>query len=272
MKNWKLSEPEEFWFTASDGVKVQGWIVKPLEFKKGEKYPIILQIHGGPWSAYGNQLMAAEHEFQLLATNGYVVVYTNPRASTGYGEEFASLISGHWGERDYLDMMEAVDYVIEKYPFVDAERLGVAGGSYGGFATNWIVGHTDRFKAAVTMRSISNWESFFGVSDIGTGTLPVHEVGFGKNPWDAREFYQEKSPITYVKNVKTPLLIIHSEQDWRCPMVEAEQLFIALKKMKKDVELVRFPDENHDLSRTGKPKHRIERLRHILRWFDKYLK
>ncbi len=272
LKKQRLTEPEEFWFTASDGVKVQGWIVRPYVFKEGEKYPTLIEIHGGPRSAYGYKLDAAEHEFQVLADHGYIVVYTNPRASIGYGEQFAGLVSGHWGERDYDDIMEATDYVIENYPFVDAKRVGVLGGSYGGFMTNWIVGHTDRYKAAVTQRSISNWYSFHGTSDIGWMTLPTHELINGKEPWDDLELCMEKSPITYVKNVKTPLLIIHSENDYRCPMEQGEQLFIALKKLGKTTEFVRFPDEPHGLSRTGKPKHRVERLQHIVRWFDRYLK
>ena len=271
LKELRLSAPEEFWFTASDGVKVQGWIVKPKGLKENKKYPMVLQIHGGPHSAYGFKLMPAEHEFQVLADHGFVVAYTNPRASTGYGESFAK-ITGHWGERDYQDMMEAVDYVIKTYPFVDPDRLGVAGGSYGGFMTNWVIGHTDRFKAAVTMRSISNWYSFHGSSDIGWMHLPTHELGWGKNPWDNLQVIMEKSPITYVKNIKTPLLILHSEEDYRCPMEQAEQLFIALKKLSRIVELVRTPSESHELSRAGKPKHRVERLQHIVRWFDTYLK
>ncbi len=272
MKKLRINEPEEFWFTASDGVEVQGWIVKPQGFEEGKKYPTLLEVHGGPRSAYGYKLDAAEHEFQVLADHGYVVVYTNPRASIGYGEQFAGLISGYWGERDYEDIMEVTDYVIENYPYVDPERFGVLGGSYGGFMTNWIVGHTDRYKAAVTQRSISNWYSFHGTSDIGWMTLPTHELINGKDPWDDLALCMEKSPITYVKNVKTPLLIIHSEADYRCPIEQGEQLFIALKKLGKTTEFVRFPDEPHGLSRTGKPKHRVERLQHIVRWFDRYLK
>ena len=271
LKKMRISEPEEFWFAASDGVRVQGWIVKPQGFRKGKKYPTLIEIHGGPRGAYGFKLDSAEHEFQVLADNGYVVVYTNPRASIGYGEQFAGLISGHWGERDYDDIMEATDHVIENYDYVDPERVGVLGGSYGGFMTNWIVGHTDRYKAAVTQRSISNWYSFHGTSDIGWITLPTHELVNGKDPWDDLELCMEKSPITYVKNMVTPLLIIHSENDYRCPMEQGEQLFIALKKLGRTVEFVRFPDEPHGLSRTGKPKHRVERLQHIIRWFDRYL-
>ncbi len=272
LRKLRLSEPEEFWFTASDGVRVQGWIVKPYNYNDGERYPTLVEIHGGPRGAYGFNLGAAEHEFQVLADHGYVVVYTNPRASIGYGEQFAGLISGHWGERDYDDIMEATDYVIENYPYIDPERLGVLGGSYGGFMTNWIVGHTDRYRAAVTMRSISNWYSFHGTSDIGWMTLPTHELVNGKDPWDDLDLVMEKSPITYVKDMVTPLLIIHSEEDHRCPMEQGEQLFIALKKLGRTTEFVRFPGEPHGLSRTGKPKHRLERLRHIVRWFDRHLK
>lgn len=268
MKDWKLSEPEEFWFESSDGVKVQGWIMKPLEFKEGEKYPTIIEVHGGPMGFYGYKL---NQSFQILARHGYAVIYTNPRMSVGYGERFAAECSGHYGEKDFSDIMEAVDFVVDKYPFIDADRLGELGHSYGGFMTNWIVGHTDRFKACVTMASISNWDSFHGVSDIGTYWVPW-QVGFGKNPWEARELHAEKSPITYVGNVTTPLLIMHPEKDYRCPLEQAEQLFVALKKMKKDVEFILFPDENHLLPASGKPSHRREWLRHILRWFDKYVK
>jgi dipeptidyl aminopeptidase/acylaminoacyl peptidase len=271
LKKLRLSEPEEFWFTASDGFKIQGWIVRPWEFDPKNKYPTVIQIHGGPRSAYGFKLTAAEHEFQVLADHGYVVVYTNPRASIGYGEDFAGLISGHWGERDYLDIIEAVDYIVDNYFFVDENKLGIAGGSYGGFMTNWIVGHTDIFKAAVTMRSISNWYSFHGTSDIGWRTLPTHELSWGKDPWDNLEQIMEKSPITYIKNIKTPLLIIHSESDYRCPMEQGEQLFAGLKKLGRVTEFIRFPDEPHGLSRMGKPKHRVERLQHIVRWFDRHL-
>ena len=269
LRRLKISEPEEFWFTASDGVKIQGWIIRPHDYVEGESYPTVLQVHGGPHSAYSFTLDPAVHEFQVLANHGYAVVYTNPRASVGFGEEFSRAVSGHWGERDYLDVMEAMDYVVETYPFVDGSRLGIAGGSYGGFMTNWVVGHTDRFKAAVTMRSISNWYSQWGTSDI---SFRGHAITWGKNPWDNVDEVLSKSPITYVKNVVTPLLIIHSENDYRCPMGQDELLFTALKKLGRTAEFVRFPDEPHGLSRTGKPRHRVERLQHIVRWFDRYLK
>lgn len=269
MKKLKISTSEEFWFTASDGVQVQGWIIKPHDYEPGKKYPTALEVHGGPRGAYNFNMGAAEHEFQVLAEHGYAIVCTNPRGSTGFGEEFSRLISGHWGDRDYKDCMEAVDYVIEKYDFVDPERLGVLGGSYGGWMTNWVVGHTDRFKAAVTMRSITNWYSMHGTSDIAYNE---HDIGWGKEPWKDPQLILEKSPITYIENINTPILIIHSENDFRCPIEQGEQLYMGLKKLGRTTEFVRFPDEFHGLSRNGQPKHRIERLQHILRWFDRYLK
>jgi len=268
MERWMISPPEEFWFTASDGVKVQGWIVKPHGYQPGAKYPMILEIHGGPHGAYGFKLGTAEHEFQLLAKNGYAVVYTNPRDSIGYGEEFAGVAEGTWGGRDFNDLMEAVDYVLENYDYIDGERLGVAGGSFGGFMTNWAVGHTDRFKAAVTMRSVCNWYSQVGYSDVSWG---YSGIGQYQEPWEIPEKYLKHSPITYADKMTTPLLIIHSEFDHRCPLPEGEQLYYALKRLKRDVEYIRFANNSHGLSRVGKPSHRIQRLRHILRWFDRYL-
>jgi len=269
MKKLNISEPEEFWFTAGDGVKVQGWIIRPHRYEAGEKYPTALEVHGGPRGAYTFNLGAAEHEFQVLAEHGYAVVYTNPRGSTGFGEEFSRRISGHWGDRDYLDCMEALDYVIENYDYVDPERLGILGGSYGGWMTNWALGHTDRFKAAVTMRSISNWYSMHGTSDIA---FNEHDISWGKEPWEDPELVLSKSPITYIEDIHTPLLIIHSENDFRCPIEQSEQLYVGLKKLGRTTEFIRFPDEFHGLSRSGQPKHRIERLQHILRWFDIHLK
>ena len=268
LKGANLSSPEEFWFTASDGVKIQGWIMKPTDFKEGQKYPTILEIHGGPYGAYG---YGFNHEFQVFASNGYVVVYTNPRGSLGYGEKFSSSETGHYGDRDYLDLMEAVDYVEKHFQFVDSRRLGVTGGSYGGFMTNWIVGHTDKFKAAIAERSVSNWHSSFGASDIGAMPWECYDVGLGKYTWDARELYFQRSPISYVKNVKTPLMITVGEEDWDCTMDQAEQMYVALKKLKKEVELITFPGERHGFSRVGKPSHRLVRFEHYLRWFNKYL-
>lgn len=258
-----LSAPEKFVFKASDGVDVEGWVMKPRAHR-GERVPAVIEIHGGPRTAYGHCFM---FEFQLLAANGFAVAFTNPRGSTAYGEKFAATIPKNYGDRDYKDIMEALEYLI-KARVVDGTRLGVAGGSYGGFMTNWIVGHTNRFKAAVTERSISNWYSFFGSSDIG---YFFAEEEVGGMPWENVQHYVENSPITYVRNVRLPVLIIHSEEDYRCPIEQGEQFFVALKKLRKEASLLRFPEENHELSRSGKPEHRIERLNQINNWFKKHL-
>jgi len=208
------------------------------------------------------------HEFHVLTAKGFVVIFSNPRGSDGYGEEFAD-IRGHYGERDYKDLIEVVDEAVKRFDFIDPERIGVTGGSYGGFMTNWIVGHTKRFKAAVTQRSISNWVSFFGTTDIGYYFAPDQ---IGGDPWSNTEGYWEKSPLKYAPNVETPLLIIHSMEDYRCWLPEALQFFTALKYLGKTVELALFPGENHDLSRGGKPKHRIKRLELIASWMERWLK
>lgn len=261
-----LSRPEEFRVKshADDQAEIHGWIMRPVGFQAGRKYPMVLEIHGGPHSAYANTYF---HEFQLLAAQGYVVLYTNPRGSQGYGEAFTKYTQGAWGEKDMPDLMAAVDYAIGQ-GYVDPNRLGVTGGSYGGYMTNWVIGHTDRFKAAVTQRCVSNLYSFYGTSDIG---FHFGEYEWGGIPWETREQYVRLSPITYVKEMKTPLLIIHSEQDYRCPIEQAEQLFVSLKKLRREVEFVRVPNESHGLSRGGQPKHRVERLKFILGWFERHL-
>jgi len=238
--------------------------MKPIGFKRGKKYPAVVQVHGGPRAQYGNTFF---HEFQLLAANGYVVFYANPRGSQGFGEAFADAITKDWGETDFKDVMAGVDY-LETKDYVDSKRIGVMGGSYGGYMTNWLVGHTDRFKAAVTQRSVTNLISFFGSSDIGYDDWRE----FGGHPWDNFDEYVRMSPITYAKDMKTPLLIIHSENDLRCPIEQAEQLFIALKVLGRKVEFLRFPEETHDLSRNGRPDRRIERLKRTIDWFDRHLR
>jgi dipeptidyl aminopeptidase/acylaminoacyl peptidase len=213
---------------------------------------------------YGNAFM---HEFQLMAARGYVVVYCNPRGSAGFEEEFTTITRTRWGESDMPDVMAAVDWAIGQ-GYIDENRLGVTGGSYGGYMTLWIIGHTDRFRAAVTQRCVSNLHSFYGTSDIG---YFFGEYQFGGNAWEQREHFMKYSPISYVAEMKTPLLIVHSEEDYRCPIEQAEQVFTSLKRLGREVEFVRIPGENHNLSRTGKPKHRIERLEYIVGWFDKHL-
>ncbi len=264
-RRFKLSRAEPFRFKASDGVEIDGWVMKPVDFKDGEKYPWILYIHGGPKTIFGASFM---EEFQLYVNKGYAVVFTNPRGSDGYSEEFAD-IRGRYGERDYQDLMEAVEYAVENLPFLDPDRVGVAGGSYGGFMTNWIVTHTDRFKAAVTMRSICNWISMYGTTDIGFYFV---EDQIGCIPWENPEKCIEKSPLFHVKNAKTPTLIIHSFEDYRCWLDQALEFFTALKMVGVETRMALFPKENHDLSRSGKPKHRVERLKEIVSWFDRWLK
>ncbi|WDQ34681.1 S9 family peptidase [Paenibacillus marchantiae] len=261
----QLSTPETFWFDSSDGLRLQGWMLKPAGMVEGVKVPTILEIHGGPHMMYGFTFM---HEFQILAAQGYAVVYINPRGGLGYGQQFVNACRGDYGGGDYRDLMEAMDYALSRYSFIDESRLGVTGGSYGGFMTNWIVGHTDRFKAAVTQRSISNWLSFYGVSDIG---FFFTEDQIGGNAWDDTEKLWKHSPLAYVGNVSTPLLILHGEQDLRCPIEQAEQLYVALKRRKQTTRFVRFPGANHELSRGGHPHLRVRRLEHIAGWFNKHL-
>lgn len=257
-----IAKQEYFTLEASDGAIIDCWI---LTKNRSKKLPTILYIHGGPKTSFGNAYL---HEFQTFASLGYAVLFANIRGSNGYSEDFADL-RGHYGERDYKDLLEVVEYAAQNYPFIDKDRMGVAGGSYGGFMTNWVVGHTDLFKAAVSDRSIASWESFFGTSDIGTYFTKDQ---IGTDPFEGRIDLERMSPITYVKNVKTPVLVVHSMEDYRCWMVEGLQFYTALKYLGKDTEMVLFPEENHDLSRIGKPRRRISRLNHYLRWFDKYLK
>ncbi|WAH36637.1 S9 family peptidase [Alicyclobacillus dauci] len=261
---YAVAEPEPFSVTSHDGWTIPGWVLRPADFDSNKKYPLVLEIHGGPHSSYGNTF---QHEFQLLAAHGYVVLYMNPRGSHGYGERFVQGCIGDWGGNDYQDLMAAVDEVI-KLPYIDSDLLFVTGGSYGGYMTNWIVGHTDRFRAAVTQRCISNIYSMYGTSDIGFWFNKA-ELG-GADLWDNEELIMERSPIRYANNVKTPTKIIHSEEDYRCPMEQGQQWFTALKRFSVDTEFVRFAGENHDLSRNGKPHNRIARLKHIVEWFEHY--
>jgi dipeptidyl aminopeptidase/acylaminoacyl peptidase len=260
------SKPERF-AVSNEGGTIEGWLMKPLNWKGGKKYPAILQIHGGPHSAYGATFF---HEFQILCAQGYAVVFCNPRGSAGYGQDFSKCIGKDWGGIDYRDVMAAWNFALKKYAWIDAKRTGVAGGSYGGYMTSWIVTHTNQFKAAVSMRALNNWYSFYGTSDIGH--FFASEWYVGGEPWNNAEEYLQHSPIAHVANCKTPTLILHSEKDFRCPIEQGEQFYIALKKLGVPTELVRFPDETHELSRSGKPKHRKERLERIVAWFKHYLK
>jgi len=260
-----LSAPERFRFTRA-GFELDVWVMRPAGFLAGQRYPTLVNIHGGPHAQYGHNFF---DEFQVYAGAGYAVVYANPRGSQGYGEAFTQAVVGDWGGGDYADVMGALDEAMARYPFIDPDRLGVLGGSYGGFLTSWIVGHSKRFKAACSERAVNCQYTMFGTSDIGH-SFNVVELG-GPMPWEDMARYIERSPLTYAKDVVTPLLIIHSEDDLRCPIEQGEQLFVALKKLRREVRFIRFPGENHEMSRSGKPRHRLERFRHILDWFGAYL-
>ena len=256
---------EPFEFTSSDGETVHGWAIKPVGFAERKKYPVLLEVHGGPEYMYAATFV---HEFQVLAGRGYGVVYTNPRGSKGYGEAFTSRIFADWGNQDAADCMAAID-MVSRWRWVDSARLGVLGGSYGGFMTAWLVGHTDRFRAAVAMRGCYNFSSFYGTSDIGPW---FGDYILGGPVYEREELYRARSPLTYARNIRTPLLLLHSEMDLRCPIEQAEQLFVQLRRMgKAEVELVRFPEESHNLSRSGRPDRRLERLQRIAKWFDRHL-
>lgn len=258
------NEPEEIWYTSFDGRKIQGWILKPPDFDSSRKYPFILQIHGGPHAAYGSTFT---HEFSWMAAKGYVVLYTNPRGSTSYGQEFANIIQHNYPGDDYKDLMAGVDEVLKR-GYVDEKRLGVTGGSGGGVLTNWTITQTTRFTAAVSQRSIADWAGFWYTADF---TL-FQPTWFKAAPWEDPADFAARSAITHIAKVMTPLMLIEGEADFRTPPADGgEQMFRALKYLKKPVVMVRFPDETHELSRSGKPWHRIERLRHIVGWFDKYL-
>lgn len=260
-----LSAPERLTFTTKEGITIEGWIIKPVDFEEGKKYPAILDIHGGPKTVYGEIFF---HEMQYWANEGYAVFFCNPRGSDGRGDEFAD-IRGKYGTIDYEDIMKFTDIVLERYPFIDEDRIGVTGGSYGGFMTNWIIGHTNRFKAAASQRSISNWVSKFGTTDIGYFFVEDQQAA---NPWSDVEKLWFHSPMKYADKVQTPTLFIHSDEDFRCWIAEAYQMFTSLKYHGVEARICIFKGENHELSRSGKPKHRIRRLKEITEWFNKYLK
>lgn len=260
-----ISKPIEVTFKLSDGGMIKGWVMKPSNYKEGKKYPAILDIHGGPKAAYGTVFC---NEMQYWASQGYAVLFCNPRGSDGKGNDFSN-IRGKYGTIDYDDIMKFTEIVLDKFNFIDKERLGVTGGSYGGFMTNWIIGHTDRFKAAASQRSISNWISKFCTTDIGYFFVEDQNLA---TPWDNQEKLWNHSPLKYADKVKTPTLFLHSDEDYRCWIAEGFQMFTALKFHGVESKLVMFRGENHELSRSGKPKHKIRRLKEITTWFDQHLK
>ncbi|HEY6836374.1 MAG TPA: S9 family peptidase [Gaiellaceae bacterium] len=268
--SWELAEPERFTATSADGSEVEAWIMRPLGFEEGRRYPLLLNVHGGPFAQYGNHFF---DEFQVYAGAGYAVLYCNPRGSSGYSEEWGRAIRGPveggpgWGSRDYEDVMAVLDEALERFDFIDADRLGVQGGSYGGFMTSWIVSHTDRFKAACSERSVNNFVLEGGSSDIGWAFKGI----VGEYWFRAPDAYLAISPSKYAENITTPLLVLHSEHDLRCPIGHGEDLFAILRVLKRDVELVIFPAEGHNLSRSGSPAHRVMRFETILDWFERKL-
>jgi dipeptidyl aminopeptidase/acylaminoacyl peptidase len=263
-KQIQFADVERFTYKSADDWDIDGFVVKPIGWQAGKKYPLILSIHGGPAGQYGVDWY---HEFQVYAAKGYAVLFTNPRGSTGYGQKFERGIVNEWGGKDYLDIMNGVDAALKKYPWIDQDRMGVTGGSYGGYATNWIVSHTDRFKAAVTLRSVSNFISDDGTRDGAYG----HTPDFGGDIFQKYELYWDRSPLKYAQNVKTPTLILHSDNDYRVPIEQGEQWFRALKHFGVTTEIVFFPRENHNLTRSGEPKHLVESLNWQLYWFDRFL-
>ena len=259
-----LTAPEELNYTSFDGKHIQSWVQKPPDFDPQKKYPLILDIHGGPHAAYG---WVFDHEFQWMAAKGYVVLYVNPRGSTSYGQEFGNIIQYHYPGDDYRDLMVGVDELLKR-GYVNQKKLGVTGGSGGGVLTDWTITHTDRFAAAVSQRDISNWASWWYTADF---TL-FQPNWFKAPPFEDSQDYNNRSAITFVKNIHTPVLFVLGESDYRTPQDSGgEQLFRALKYMKRPTAMVVFPRETHELSRSGEPWHRIERLEHIVGWFDKWM-
>lgn len=260
-----LADPEELAAVSADGTPVHAWVMRPPLASPSPKLPCLVNVHGGPHTQYGHSFF---DEFQVYAGAGYVVVYGNPRGSQGYGEAHANSIRGAWGTKDWQDVQAIAD-AAEALPYVDSSRIGIMGGSYGGYMTSWAVGHTKRFRAACSERAVNNLYSMVGSSDIGW-SFQVYEVG--GRPFDDPDRYLRMSPINYVREIETPLLIIHSENDLRCPIEQAEQLYVGLKLLRRKVEFVRFPEENHEMSRSGKPRHRLKRFEVILSWFGRQMR
>jgi acylaminoacyl-peptidase len=257
----ELGKVEEIWYKSSfDGLDIQGWIMKPPGFDKSKKYPLIIKIHGGPFSNYGNRFYL---EKQLMVAEGYVVLYVNPRGSTSYGEKFAQLIHHDYPGNDFYDLNSGVDAAIDK-GYIDKDRLYVTGGSGGGVLTCWMIGKTNRFRAAVTVYPVVNWYSFVLYSDIPW----TANYWFPGMPWDNVDIYESKNLLSVVKNVKTPTMVLTGEADYRTPMPDSEQYYAALKLLGVESVLVRVPDEPHGIS--VRPSHHISKINHIMGWINKF--
>ena len=259
-----VAEPKRM-VIQSRGLEIEGWVLEPKGYDSAKRYPAVLDIHGGPKTVYGSVFY---HEMQLWANRGYFVFFCNPKGSDGRGNAFMD-IRGAYGETDYENIMDFTDAVLREYPQIDPKRVAVTGGSYGGFMTNWIIGHTDRFACAASQRSIANWLSFYGVSDIG---FCFANDQCDANVFDSPEKMWAHSPLRYAGNVKTPTLFIHSDEDYRCPLAEGLQMYTALVDRGVPARLCCFHGENHELSRSGKPQHRVRRLKEITDWIEKYTK
>ena len=259
-----IKEPQHFTYAGVDGWPMDGWLLTPPDFDPKKKHPAILRIHGGPHSTYGDVF---NHYVDVLAARGYVVVWTNPRGSQGYGETFTGAVVADWGGKDSQDILLGLDHALAQ-GFIDPERVAVTGGSYGGFMTNWLITHTNRFCCAITEVCVSNLHAFFGTSDIGS---TWGEVEWGATPWDEPEKLLAHSPVMYAKNVTTPVLVTANEADHRCPVEQSEQFYTALRKLGKEATFLRFQGESHTMGSNGRPKPRMERLQRLTAWFDKYL-
>lgn len=264
VESHKISAPESFRYQSGNGYVMEGYVIKPADYEPGKKYPAVLEIHGGPKTASGTVFF---HEYQCLASDGYFVLYCNPRGSDGRGEAFAD-ITEVFGKDDFEDLLEFTDQAISRYPDIDEGKIGICGGSYGGFMCNWMVGHTDRYTAAVSQRSISNYLTKCLYTDIG---YYANRLQMGAYPWEDFRKVWSMSPLSGAAEAKTPLLLLQSDEDYRCWMGDALQMFSAVKRQGTDARLVLFHGENHELSRSGKPKNRITRLKELEEWFEKYL-
>ena len=261
-----IQETHEMIFTNPDGYEIQGWYILPVSYEEGKTYPLAFNIHGGPHAMWGPSAKTMFHEWQSHAARGYVVFYCNPRGSSGYGEKHKSDLHAAWGEVAYIDLMAGIEALLEK-GFVDESRMAVTGGSYGGYMTGWIVGHTDRFVCAVPQRGVYNLSSFYGTSDIPFLITGEYDV----EPWEDHDLLWKHSPLAYAHKVKTPTLIIHAENDFRVPIEQAEQFFAFIRRATDTpVEMWRYPRDGHELSRSGEPRHRVSRLTKMIDWFDKY--
>ena len=262
-----VQDTHELRFTSPSGQEIQGWYILPSDYESGKTHPLAFNIHGGPYFMWGPATASMWHEWQVHAASGYAVFFCNPRGSDGYGEAFRMALHADWGNIAHADLMAGVDAVIEK-GFVDTQRMAVTGGSYGGYMTAWIIGHSDRFAAAVAQRGVYNLVSFYGVTDIPLFLTDQYDA----TPLEDPTRLWQQSPLAYADAISTPLLIIHSENDFRVPISDGEQLFAAIKLRGGEVEFIRYPRDGHELSRSGEPEHRVHRLEHMVAWFNKYCK